>query len=232
MKPSYQEDEVFSRPAIFNAMIENMNAEAFDDAMRTGVLRIALIGMSNAGKTTASKTLARDKKFRHQEVDAAIERELGLSDIGAMAAWLGYPDSPQFHERQARYLESEEKHTKHYGVGGNVVLDTTGSYVHLSDDAKAHVQNKYLVVHLDVGEEKVEELIERFFKVPKPVIWGEFFKPKEGERVQDTLIRCYPDLLEARLRRFRSQAQVNIPSHEIDVENGDSIISRIRKALV
>ena len=103
--------------------------------------------------------------------------------------------------------------------------------MHLSENARQYVRNGYLVVHLDVGEKKVDELIERFFAVPKPVIWGEFFKPKAGESAHKTLARCYPDLLQERLKRFRADAHVNVPVQTMDLKKADSVVGRIRDAL-
>ena len=208
-----------------------MSPADFDDAMQRGEMRLAFIGMSNAGKTTAARALERACGFRHREVDAAIERELELADMGAMAAWLGYPEGENFEERQRQYLASEEKYTTVDPDSGNVVLDTTGSFVHLSDAAKEKIRNQYLVVHFDVGEEETKNLIERFFAVPKPVVWGDFFEPLKGESIEETLSRCYPSLLQERLKIFRTLSHINLPAQDINFKNGPQILDRIRTVL-
>src|SRR5215475_7699969 len=104
-----------------------------------GPLRLALIGMSGAGKTFWSRQLA---AAGHPAIscDDKIEQRLaprlasgGHSGINGVAAWMGWPDSPTYAERESEYLSAEiavleevlndlprlpEK---------SLVLDTTGS---------------------------------------------------------------------------------------------------------
>ena len=79
-------------------------------------LRIALIGMSGAGKTFWTKKLA---KAGYPAVccDDRIEQRLaprlaagGHAGINGVAAWMGWPDSGTYVEREADYL-AEEIHT-------------------------------------------------------------------------------------------------------------------------
>src|SRR3989344_3836068 len=56
-----------------------MNQAEFDDAMRAGELQIALVGMSNVGKTKAGRALQKTGNFEHFEIDADIRRSLGLT---------------------------------------------------------------------------------------------------------------------------------------------------------
>src|SRR5437667_182657 len=73
-------------------------------------LRIALIGMSGAGKTFWTKRLAASG-HPYVSCDDQIERRLqsrlatgGYAGINGVAAWMGWPDSPTYAEREAEYL--------------------------------------------------------------------------------------------------------------------------------
>lgn len=210
-----------------------MTPAEFDDAMRVGKLRIALVGMSNVGKTKSGRALRKTGDFEHFEVDADIRKTLGFSNMDKMADWLGLPGSEGYDEREKRYLELEETYTTaKRNASTNLVLDTTGSIVHISDRAQQEVKADHLVVHFDVGNSALDKLIKRFFATPKPVVWGEYFRPLEGEDTRETLIRSYPDLLQERLQRFRSLAHVNIPVGTLDLDDGRAILATIQSHLV
>ncbi|MCR4325297.1 MAG: hypothetical protein NUV59_00640 [Patescibacteria group bacterium] len=210
-----------------------MNTAELESRLADGAFRVALVGMSNVGKTRSARALARERGFAHTEVDARIMRELGLSGIDALAEWLGFPGSEGYAERERKYLDMEEKHTLAASdAPDGIVLDTTGSVVHLGDEMLDKMRSDFLVVHLDVGDEPPKALIERYFSVPKPVVWGGHFSMNDGEEMKDALVRCYPELLRERLKRYRDIAHVNIPSGEIDTSDAGSIISAIRSRLV
>src|SRR5258708_21715306 len=105
-------------------------------------LRLALIGMSGAGKTFWTKKLAA-AEYPAVSCDDRIEQKLaprlaagGYSGINGVAAWMGWPDSPTYAEREAQYL-AEEVATLDETLGGlepepapSFVLDTTGSAIY------------------------------------------------------------------------------------------------------
>jgi len=201
--------------------------------MRSGTLRLAFVGMSNVGKTSRSRALQSALSFEHLDIDGEICAELGLADMHALAAWLGYPGSEGYRERERHYLDLEEKRTTlKRDLHSNVVLDTTGSVVHLSDQARDAIKRDFFVVHFSVGEEMVRDLAERFFAVPKPVVWGDYFSQMEGESTQEALVRCYPDLLRTRLDKFKKLAHVNIPMLQVDLDDGRAILRDIRSHLL
>src|SRR5215510_11163690 len=79
-------------------------------------MRLALIGMSGSGKTFWTKKLA-EKGAPALFCDDKIEQRLaprlgpgGYCGIDGVAAWMGWPDSPTYAEREADYL-AEEIHT-------------------------------------------------------------------------------------------------------------------------
>src|SRR5580693_8796488 len=76
-------------------------------------LRLALIGMSGAGKTFWTKKLSAEG-WNAICCDDCIERKLaprlaagGYSGIDGVAAWMGWPDAAKYAQREAQYLEEE-----------------------------------------------------------------------------------------------------------------------------
>ena len=76
-------------------------------------LRLALIGMSGAGKTHWTKNLAAlgcptiSCDDRIEERLAPILQRGGYSGINGVAAWMGWPDRSTYAEREAAYLAEE-----------------------------------------------------------------------------------------------------------------------------
>lgn len=214
--------------------LEQLKKEEMDAHIAAGTFRLGLIGMSNAGKSYRSKKLRDEKKFLWYQVDEEIGKELGLPTIEDVAVWLGYPDGPHYAEHERKYLELEDKYTRNVSMrtnGSNFVFDTTGSVVHLREDALNLLRDNCLVVHLDIGEERLKEAVEKFFHKPKPVAWDGFFSQKEGESAGDALRRCYPKLLHERLARYRALAHVNIPATEVFNTSSNETLAAIRKRL-
>src|SRR5439155_13286947 len=76
-------------------------------------LRIALIGMSGAGKTFWSRHIA-ESGIPAISCDDRIEEKLArrlasgaYSGINGVAAWMGWPDSATYAERESQYLADE-----------------------------------------------------------------------------------------------------------------------------
>ena len=76
-------------------------------------LRLALIGMSGAGKTFWTKKLAA-AEYPAVSCDDRIEQKLaprlaagGYAGINGVAAWMGWPDSATYAERESEYGEQE-----------------------------------------------------------------------------------------------------------------------------
>src|SRR5215470_12105384 len=105
-------------------------------------LRLALVGMSGAGKTFWTRRIA-ETGVPAISCDDVIEEKLaprlaagGYAGINGVAAWMGWPDSVTYPEREAQYLAEEiatldeiltelEKDSQR-----SLVLDTTGSVIY------------------------------------------------------------------------------------------------------
>src|ERR1700758_2362942 len=164
-------------------------------------LRIALIGMSGTGKTFWTKRLA--ASGRHSLCcDDGIEARLRsrLADgrhagINGVAAWMGWPDSPTYAEREAEYL-AEEIHTLDEVLqelekkpDSSLVLDTTGSVIYTGNHLLMRLRRQVTIVYLAATEQERQLLIERYLNDPKPVLWRGAFQPKGGETPRETVAR-------------------------------------------
>jgi hypothetical protein len=190
-------------------------------------LRLALIGMSGAGKTFWAKRLA---QAGHPSLscDDRIEQRLrprldsgGHSGITGVAAWMGWPDSPSYAAKEAEYLAEE---TANLGEvltelerdpSKELVLDTTGSVIYVGTNLLLRLRRQMTVVYLAASREEQQLLIDRYLTDPKPVLWRGAFQPRAGETPHDTVARCYPVLIEGRRRSYEALAHCTLPVAEL-----------------
>lgn len=206
----------------------------FDAHVRNGTLRLALVGMSNAGKSYRSRMLRDELNFFWYEVDVHIQKILELDGMPRVNEWLGQPTSPGYKKRQAKYLEAEEQstHLHELDTGGqNLVFDTTGSVIYLSEVVKTWLRHECLIVNIDVGEETIPAMKRKYFEEPKPVIWGSYFSQQSGETEEQALRRSYPQMLRARLQAYRQLAHLTIPFAELYGASGEQTLSVIKNHL-
>jgi len=207
----------------------------FDEKYKKGDLKIAIVGMSNIGKSHRSRQMAKKKGFERVCVDDTIGHELGFEDETRLAHWLNYPYNEGFLERQSQYLEREGRITKKYAeeVRGNCLLDTTGSVIYIDPSIHDFLQENFLIIGLDAAESMIEVMMEEFFVHPKALIWNDIFSQKKGENEIEALRRCYPKLLRDRMKKYCQLSDILIPgelsrSPEI---SGDRFWEILRNAL-
>jgi shikimate kinase len=185
-------------------------------------LRMALIGMSGAGKSFWTKKLAASG---HPAIscDDRIERRLaprlaagGYAGIHGVAAWMGWPDSPTYAGREADYL-AEEIHTLDEVLtelerqrGKSLVLDTTGSVIYTGNNLLMRLRRQMTIVYLAASAEEQQLLIERYLSDPKPVLWRGAFQAKPKETPRQTVARCYPLLIAARRQSYEALAHCTL----------------------
>ena len=186
-------------------------------------VRLALIGMSGAGKTFWAKKLAESgipAAFCDEHIEQRLASRLapgGYSGISGVAAWMGWPDNATYPEHEAAYL-AEEIHTLDEVLHqlekqpeASLVLDTTGSVIYAGNHLLLRLRRQMKVVHLAATAEEQQLLIERYLNDPKPVLWRGAFQPKRGETPRETVKRCYPVLIEARRRSYEALAHCTVP---------------------
>jgi len=152
-----------------------------------------------------------------EEIEEAILPELealGFKGIEGMAQWMGFPYEDRFKKNEKKYLGIEETITASVDPeeGKNFVLDTTGSVIYMPRPILQSLRQKYLVVHFLASDDMVSEMIENYFKTPKPVSWGDSYNQMDGEDGDKALRRCYPDLLATRRKQYEQLAHVSIPA--------------------
>ena len=185
-------------------------------------LRLALIGMSGAGKTFWTKKLAANQ-YPAISCDDRIEQKLaprlaagGFAGINGVAAWMGWPDSVTYTERESEYL-AEEIHTLDEILTElekqpemSLVLDTTGSVIHTGNNLLMRLRRQMTIVHLAASAQEQQLLIERYLSDPKPVLWRGAFQHKVGEEPRATVARCYPALIAARRQSYEALAHCTL----------------------
>jgi len=187
-------------------------------------LRLALIGMSGSGKSHWAKNLAAmgcpticcddaiEARF------APVLKSRGYEGINGVAAWMGWPDSPTYKEREAEYLREEIAtldevlSTLEKDAQRELVLDTTGSVISTGNHILHRLRKQMTVVYLAASEEETQLLIERYLRDPKPVLWQGVFQPRGGETPRETVVRCYPLLIAARRRSYEALAHLTVPT--------------------
>ena len=205
---------------------------------------MALIGMSGAGKTFWTKKLAEQgipAVFCDDQIELRLVSRLapgGYSGLKGVAAWMGWPDSATYAEREAEYLTEEihslgevlEKLEKE--VDASLVLDTTGSVIYTGNHLLMRLRRQMKVVYLAATAEEQQLLIERYLNDPKPVLWRGAFQPKSDETARQTVARCYPALIEARRRSYEALAHCTLQVGELrTVVGAEQFLNRIRKQL-
>ncbi len=185
-------------------------------------LRLALVGMSGAGKSFWTRQLA---SAGHPAIscDDKIEERLahrlaagGYSGINGVAAWMSWPDSPHYTERETQYLSEEIAVLEEVlndlarSPEKSLILDTTGSVIYTGNHLLMRLRKLMTVVHLAASQQEQQLLIERYLSDPKPVLWRGAFQPRDGETPRQTVARCYPTLIAARRQSYEALAHCTI----------------------
>ncbi len=191
--------------------LEQLTQNEYSEHIKNGTLRLAFIGMSNAGKSYRAKVLRGECGFMWYDIDGEIQKTLGFKTMEEISEWLGYPTSSTYAERERKYLDAENRYTMINTLdteGKNLVSDTTGSVIYVKERTHNWLEENCLLVNIQVDEKAISELIKKFFEKPKPVVWQGFFDQKENESEKEALGRCYPKLLSYRLGKYRAMAHV------------------------
>jgi len=216
-------------------------------------LRLALIGMSGAGKSYWTKRLAA-AGFPAISCDDQIEARLasalqagGFSGIHGVAAWMGWPDRSTYAEREAQYLAQETATlddvltSLEKNPHNELILDTTGSVIYCGNHLLHRLRRLVAIVYLAASADEQQLLIRRYLEDPKPVLWRGAFQPKPGETPRDTVARCYPALIAARRQSYEALAHCTVPvaalrqlspeSGDVTASAGERFLEKIREQL-
>jgi hypothetical protein len=207
--------------------------------------RLALVGMSGSGKSFWTKKLAA-MGWRSVCCDDLIEQRLatrlaagGYSGINGVAAWMDWPNSATYGQREAEYLAEEIgvmdeflSNLEKDSGGMPIVLDTTGSVIYAQNNILMRLRRQMTVVHLANTEEEQRMLVDRYLNDPKPVLWRRTFHVKDRETPRETVARCYPLLIAARRKSYETLAHCAVrvselrAKHASDSENNAADVER------
>lgn len=202
----------------------------FEQRYADGTLRLALIGMSNIGKSYSGMRLATHFDFTLIEVDTLIWDALGETDMDAFAAWQGQPYSDGYaeRERQSIALETEATRTSLRVEARNPLLDTTGSVIYTDTDVLDALRSDWYVVYIEAAPEHLDRLKTQYFAQPKPLAWARHYKPVAGLSEDESLMACYPDLLRSRAKAYAALADRTIGSDAILTPDSSALFDLIK----
>ena len=203
----------------------------FAERYAKGALKIAFIGMSNIGKSYTALRLATRYEFNLIEVDKIIWENLGHDSMEAFAQWQGHPYTQGYSERERESiaLESQATRAALNTQELNPMIDTTGSVIYVDQDVLKKLKQDYYVVYIEAMQDHIERLKVQYFKHPKPLIWAGHYKKIDGLSESESILQCYPKLLESRAKSYAKLADVTLPSTMI--LNADVSIENIYSAL-
>lgn len=222
--------ETFFLRAACSELHRHAMLESYSHAMETStreLTHLAFVGMSGTGKTFWSRRLA-DAGRNIVSCDDLIGRNLAehlpngdRAGINDLAAWMGWPDSAHYAERESQYLAEEIGALDEVltGVEKNpeksLILDTTGSVIYTGNHLLKRMRRDLTVVYFAASKAEEQLLIERYLSDPKPVLWRGAFRARPGEASRDTVARCYPALLAARRQSYEVLAHATLPVAEL-----------------
>lgn len=221
-----------------------LNQAQFKTLLAQNKLILSFVGMSNIGKTYWSQKLS-TLGFQHLDCDALIEKKLapvltklGYAGIADVSRWMGQPYEAKFQLNQKTYLSFEQEVVKNIlkqvqcGFAKNVVIDTTGSIVHLDPQIAIDLKKNALVVYLQTSLEMQAEMFQKYLENPKPVVFGDFYQCAKKEDKKTALGRCYCQLLDSRSKMYAKMADVILPYEKFaDNLSVNQFISLIQKSL-
>ncbi len=207
----------------------------FERRYATGALHIALVGMSNIGKSYTGMRLATAFDFDLIEVDKIIWENLGHDSMDDFAAWQGQPYSDGYAEREAHSISLENQATAQAlkYEGQNAILDTTGSVIYTTNEVLETLANHWYVIHIAASDKAVERLKVQYFKQPKPLIWHGHYHCRDGQDKTEAILESYPNLLTERAKAYDALADATISSdvildHTLSIEE---IFQRLKPAI-
>ncbi len=181
---------------------------------------LTFIGFSGSGKSHYSKELKQLHNWDHLDCDQLIREELNkrenlqLKSLSELARWHGSPEDSDFKRRDSLCLEIEDYIMNQLLANlenkKNTVIDTSGSFVLLPEKTIIKFKKKTKLVYLQYQKEDMTEMIEQYFKDPKPVLWQHLYRPLAGEDYQKSIRRCYVNLVDYRKKLYEKYADLKI----------------------
>ncbi|MEL6688025.1 MAG: shikimate kinase [Pseudomonadota bacterium] len=204
----------------------------FDARYKAGTLKLALIGMSNIGKSYSGMRLATHFDFILIEVDRLIWDVLGETDMDAFAAWQGQPYSEGYEERERESIALETVATRKSleTEARNPLLDTTGSVIYTDKDVLDALKRDWFVVYIEAADEHLERLKSQYFAQPKPLAWNGHYQKRDELSETESLLVSYPELLASRAWDYAALADYTISSKDILTPDHQALFDLVKPA--
>jgi len=205
---------------------------AYQAALEAGTLKLAFVGMSNIGKSYASRAIGKAYGLPVIDNDALIGRALGLADMQALADWMHYPDRADHASRAKTYIKHEDNilaQTLARDTGG--IYDLTGSVIYCHEAALEELKQQVLVVHIAAQHGDLTRLEQLFFDNPKPLIWHGQFTQQQDQDANSAMRESYPRLLKSRQTAYQNLSDVSIKSSKFRNLSGKAMANLIGQSL-
>jgi len=186
-------------------------------------MHLALIGMSGIGKSYWSRRLT-EIGYTYYGCDDLIATQLQaeLNNSGdsltEMANWMGFPYQSHYEPRARQYLHCEIEvmqaavnQLKQAKADEKLVIDTTGSVIYVDPDILTELRQYATIVYLAITPKVHDNMLQRFFALPRPIIWQDQFQQLPHETPEAAIKRCYPNLLTYREQRYQECSDIVLP---------------------
>ncbi len=191
-----------------------LSAKQFLKQHEDKTLKLAFVGMSNIGKSFTARRFAGHFDYDLIEVDKLIWERLGHDTMEEFADWQGHPYEDGYAERESLSIEMETHATIKAieDSNGATILDTTGSVIYVDPALRRRIKEEFYVIHIKAEMSDLERLKWDYFDNPKPLIWGNQYRPKADLTDRENIFECYPRLLMSRAKEYANMADVTVTS--------------------
>jgi len=135
-----------------------------------------------------------------------------------LGEWMGLPTETQYENCERIYLDTENQvmktileHAENAPAREKIVIDTTGSVIHLEDAVLQKLKQLTKVVHLETSADVRAQMAEQYIRKPLAVVWRGRYSEREGESVEQALDRSYQELIHDREQLYSRLADLTIP---------------------
>ena len=197
------------------------NNNTFLDRFIKQYPKITLIGMSGLGKSHWSKVLEGYGYCRLCCDNVISDRLFGSKNneqVEDRGEWMGFPHEPGYKNKEKAYLSLEIKVLYEFiarldnsSHAEKIVIDTTESAPYAGDEVMKRLSGLSCIIYLAASEEYYSEMLERYIKCPRPVLWGDKFDQRQCESTKDGLKRSYEKLLTYRDSLYKKWAHHTVP---------------------
>ena len=200
-------------------------------------MQLTLIGMSGCGKSHWSKALVQ-QGFKRFPCDELIARKLlarlknqdgGTMELGE---WMGFPFHSGYHDRERRYLDAEEKvvteivldfESGELDHSLDIVVDSTGSLIYLDAQLLERLKSHTTFVYFHAPSSLWNEMILLYSSNPRPVLWNGMYNKTDDETNEQSLARCYKDLIISRDKLYSQYADIIVSAGRLREGHFDSL---------